>query len=29
MDNEIFNYKKLAAYQRAKALVKMVYGLLK
>ena len=29
MDNEIFNYKKLVAYQRAKALVKMVYGLIR
>lgn len=29
MDNEIFNYKKLIAYQRAKTLVKEVYGLLK
>lgn len=26
---ELFNYKKLIAYQRAKALVKEVYGLLK
>ena len=29
MENEIFNYKKLIAYQRAKTLVKEVYGLLK
>lgn len=30
MDNqEIFNYKKLVAYQRAKVLVKVVYSLLK
>lgn len=30
MDNqELFNYKKLVAYQRAKVLVKVVYGLLK
>ena len=27
--NEIFNYKKLVAYQRAKEMVKEVYGLLK
>ena len=29
MENEIFNYKKLIAYQRAKDMVKEVYGLLK
>jgi len=29
MGNEIFNYKKLIAYQRAKTLVKEVYELLK
>lgn len=28
-NNEIFNYKKLVAYQRAKEMVKEVYGLLK